>query len=152
MATFTSHEFTPCVCTLEAHTASLLSLSQTHSQSAPRQTCHPCNHQQAMASVRGACAAAGATVEGKWSKRRMRKMRVTVLKLVLSEKVTDDLMLAVTSPCHRNQVTWQSLLTSTHFILLCFSCSFIYFLLKISQFFSLFSLKLASVKQLGSKI
>lgn len=35
-----------------------------------------------------------------------------MLKLALSEKVTDDLMLVVNSPFHRNQVIWQNLLPS----------------------------------------
>lgn len=94
------------------HFISLL-LSHTHSQRC--RTCHPCNHQQVSADTKGGMrrlVLSGVTVGGSGGKRRKRKMRVIMLKLVLSEKVTDDLMLAVTSPCRRNQVVWQRPISS----------------------------------------
>lgn len=54
-------------------------------------------------------------------------MRVIMLKLVLSEKVTDDLMLAVTSPCHRNQVVWQRPISTPPSSLLASSFSCVFF-------------------------
>lgn len=83
--------------------------------------------------------------------RRTKKMRVTVLKLALGEKVTDDLMLAVT---RRLASKIRSSLTSPS------SSSFFWheifvvphFLLKISQLFSLLKLEPAHVNRLGSDI
>lgn len=40
-------------------------------------------------------------------------MKVIMLKLVICEKVADDLMLAVTWACHTNQVIWQRLVDSS---------------------------------------
>lgn len=87
-------------------------------------------------------------------------MRAMMLKLVLCEKVTDDLMLALTSPCHRNQVIWQRPISSSappsSFFLpvMCFSLFLVpHLLLKLSKCLSLFGPQTGpcDVNGLGSK-
>lgn len=149
MATSARHKFTPHEHPIKAH---------THRVSAVKRV-NLVTTSKSWLTQREVCGGCWVVREwGRaWGKRRRRKMRVIMLKLALCEKVTNDLMLAVTSPCHRNQVIWQRPISSFFLLSSSFSimCTFLFpvppLLLKISKFLSLLDLKQAHVIRLGSK-
>lgn len=125
---------TPCTLT-HIHTLSLTHRSKHTSQHCS--TCHPRNHQRDTADTRGSVrrlVLSGVTVGEK------KKMRMMMLKLVLWETVTDDVMPDVTLLCHRDHYIQQSL--PPLFLIVSFLSLIFLSPAKISTFLSLLALKL----------